>query len=312
MERKVPAYGGQAVIEGVVMRGPRYVALSVRSPSGNIISSVKRVPTPGQNGGLPKLPVIRGALAFWDTLSLGMEMLMKSAEIASPEEDMPSKAALNLSVILAALIAVGAFVLLPTFAAAWLLRVAGISGRAVTGFVELLVRLLLLAGYIFSVSRMEEIQRVLSYHGAEHKVIWAWEEQYRAMNLDAGSWEHDKAAGILALAAAEKPRLHPRCGTSFLFLAVLCSWAVFLFVSPGGVLYRMVARILLLPVVAGLSYEILKMSAGRRGWLWKVLRAPGMALQILTTRDPEMDQLEVAAESLACLIEAERGDEKSL
>ncbi len=308
MDKKAPAYGGQAVIEGVVMRGPRHLAMAVRGPSGDIVSLAKAACMPSEKGGLFRFPIIRGALAFWDTLSLGMEMLMKSAEIAMPEEETPSKAALNLSLVLGAVIAVGMFVLLPTFAASLILRATGWSGRAITSFVELVIRLVLLVGYILAVSRMKEIERVLQFHGAEHKVIWAWEANHTVPGLRHDSWEHAQAVNTLANAAKGASRLHPRCGTSFLFLVVLCSWLVFLFVSPSGVLPRVVARILLLPVVAGLSYEVLKLSAGRQGIFWRAIAAPGMALQALTTREPDSDQLEVAAESLAHLIEAERSE----
>ncbi len=311
MENKAPSYGGQAVIEGVVMRGPRYLAMSVRTPSGEIVSQVKESPMPSEKGGVYKLPVIRGALAFWDTVSLGVETLMRSAEIAMPEEETPSKTAINISVALGAVIAVGIFVLLPTWAASLILGAAGLSGRAITSLVELVIRLMVLVGYIMSVSRMDDIKRVLQYHGAEHKVIWAWEKNHTRPALTAESWDHSEAVDALTSGAEHTPRLHPRCGTSFLFLVALCSWVVFLFVSPGAFYIRFLARILLLPVVAGLSYEVLKLSAQGEGWFWSAMRAPGMALQALTTKDPDDRQLEVAAESLAHLIEAERGRLKS-
>lgn len=310
MDKKAPSYGGQAVIEGVVMRGPKYLAMSVRTPSGEIVSQVKKSPMPQEKGGLYTLPVVRGALSFWDTLSLGVEMLMKSAEIATPDEETPSKTAINISVALGAIIAVAIFVLLPTWGASLVLGAMGLSGRAITSLVELVIRVLVLVGYIVSVSRMDDIKRVLQYHGAEHKVIWAWEKNCTGAALSKESWVHSEAVHALASGGKGTSRLHPRCGTSFLFLVALCSWVVFLFVSPGAFYIRFLARILLLPLVAGISYEVLKLSARGEGWFWSAIRAPGMALQALTTKDPDDDQLEVAAESLAHLIEAERGELK--
>jgi uncharacterized protein YqhQ len=308
LNKKAPTYGGQALIEGVAMRGPRHLAMSVRRPSGEIVSLTKLALMPSEKGGLFNLPIMRGALAFWDSLSLGMEMLMKSAEIAMPEEETPSKSALHLSLFLGVVIAVAMFVLLPTFLASVILRATGMSGRATTGLVELVIRLVLLVGYVLAISRMQEIQRVLQYHGAEHKVLWAWENNHAAQGFRDGTWDHVGVVNTLADVAKDAPRLHPRCGTSFLFLVAICSWVVYLFVSPPGVLPRVTARILLLPLVAGLSYEVLKLSAGRQGVFWRIIAAPGMALQILTTREPDTGQLEVAAESLAHLIEVERGD----
>lgn len=303
-----PSYGGQAVIEGVVMRGPEFVSMSVREPGGGIVSFVKRVYSPSQRHALMRLPIVRGAFAFWDSLSIGIQMLMKSADISFPEEK-PSGTAANLSVALAAVIAVSAFIVLPAAAAPLLLRALNITGRLASSLVETLIRVAVLVGYVASISRMKEIQRVLQYHGAEHKVIWAWEKHHREINekIYLEKWGVSQISEFLASKAQRESPLHPRCGTSFLFIAVLVTWLVFLFVSPESTLERVAVRLLLMPVAAGMSYEVLKASAAHGSAFWRVIKAPGMGLQSLTTKEPDAGQLEVAADSLARLVEAERG-----
>lgn len=309
MAQDIPSYGGQAVLEGVVMRGPRYVSLSVRKPDGEISSMTKEAPAPSSRGAFMRVPVIRGAFAFWDSLSLGVEMLARSAEIAAPEEAKMDKKAVNLGVALGGILAVVLFIMLPAFIAPYVVGAIGVHGRVISSAIETVLRLGILVGYIALVFRMPEIQRVLMYHGAEHKTIWAWEKNYSelAQKAEQGGWDIDDVAGFLAAKATSESRLHPRCGTSFLFIAVLCTWVVFLFIQMPNVAVRIALRLALLPVAAGLSYEVLKASANRTGFIWRALRAPGMGLQKLTTREPDQDQLQVAALSLAHLLEAERG-----
>ncbi|MGI6661982.1 MAG: DUF1385 domain-containing protein [Bacillota bacterium] len=304
-----PSYGGQAVIEGVVMRGPRFASMSVRDPGGEIVSFVKKADTLSRKSALLRLPVVRGALSFWDSLSLGVEMLMRSADISFPEEEKSSKGALDLSVLIAAVLAVGLFIVFPAVAAPYVAAALKVTGTFWASLVEAFVRVLVLVAYVGSISRLKEIRRVLEYHGAEHKVIWAWENHYREINdrIYLDKWGVPEISEFLASKARFESKLHPRCGTSFLFIVVLVTWVVFLFITPQGVVNRVVARLALLPLTAGLSYEFLKASATREGGFWRLLRAPGMGLQAMTTREPEPEQLEVAADSLARLVEAERG-----
>lgn len=304
-----PSYGGQAVIEGVVMRGPEFVSLSVREPGGDIVSFIKRVHSPSEKHSFLRLPIVRGAVAFWESLSLGVQMLMKSADISFPEEEKASSFAVNLSMCLAVFIALGIFVVLPAVAAPPILRVLGVTGRLASSLVETLIRVAVLIAYVASISRMKEIQRVLQYHGAEHKVIWAWEKRHREINEKVyfEKWGVPEISEYLTSCAESQSPLHPRCGTSFLFISVLVTWAVFLFVSPRGVVDRVAVRLLLMPLAAGISYEILKASASRDSVFWRAIKRPGMGLQSLTTREPDKSQLEVAADSLARLVEAERG-----
>ena len=309
MAQDTPSYGGQAVIEGVVMRGPRYVSLSVRKPEGDIYSMTKRSLSPSQKSSFMRLPIIRGAFAFGDSLSLGVEMLVKSAEIAAPDEEKPAKAAINLGVALGVVLAVGLFILLPAVITPYAVGALHVQGRLLSSLVETFMRLAILVAYIALVFRMPEISRVIEYHGAEHKVIWAWERNYADI-LDKArneKWDKPQIVEYLAGKACKESRLHPRCGTSFLFIVVLCTWIVFLFVSPPTMLARVGIRLALLPFAAGLSYEVLKASADKDNLFWRLIRAPGMGLQSLTTREPDQAELEVAADSLVHLVEVERG-----
>lgn len=309
MAQNTPSYGGQAVLEGVVMRGQTYVSLSVRKPDGDISSLTKRSPSPSQKSAFMRLPVVRGACAFVDSFTLGIEMLVKSAEIAAPEEEQPSSTAVNVGVALGVALAIGLFILLPAAVTPYLMKWMSIEGRLLSSLFETLLRMVILVGYIAVVFRMAEIRRVIEYHGAEHKVIWAWERHYREMldSIRNDGWDMKRSIEFLVDKGAQQTRLHPRCGTSFLFIVVLCTWVVFLFVNTPSLLTRVAVRLVLLPLAAGLSYEVLKLSADRTGPLWRIIRAPGMALQAMTTREPDKDQLEVAATSLMHLVEVERG-----
>ena len=309
MAQSTPSYGGQAVIEGVVMRGPRYVSLSVRKPDGDVFSMTKLSPSPSQRTGFTRLPIVRGALAFVDSFSLGIGMLIKSAEVAAPEEERPSNAAVNFGVALGVVLAIGLFILLPAFVTPYLLGVLNVEGRFLSSLVETLMRLTVLIAYIGLVFRMPEIRRVMEYHGAEHKTIYAWERNHREVldHVRNDGWDMPRVIEFLIEKAKGQSRLHPRCGTSFLFIVVLCTWFVFLFVTPSSVLARVGLRLALLPLAAGLSYEVLKASADRDGLFWRIIRAPGMGLQSMTTSEPDRAQLEVAADSLIHLVEVEGG-----
>lgn len=315
-----PSCGGQAVIEGVMMRGPNYVALSVRDPDGNIKSLTKEVKSLSQRNNFTRLPIVRGMLSLWESLSLGIGMLLESAEIASPEEEKPSDSSLTMSVVFAAVLAVGLFIVLPSFATEWIMRAVSLSGGTWVSFIESAMRLGILVIYILAISQMDDIQRIFQYHGAEHKVIWAFEknsfnpEEFGISNEGAdgvgesaihGSDGFHRAVGSLVEKAQWESRLHPRCGTSFLFIVVLVTWIVFLFVSPSSLPLRILSRIALLPLVAGLAYEILRLSARHEGIMWDVLKAPGVYMQKLTTKEPSKDQLEVAATSLLLLVKEE-------
>jgi uncharacterized protein YqhQ len=277
----LPTYGGQAVLEGVMMRGRRYAAVAVRAPSSKIVVRSERLPVHLYGGWVSKTPFLRGLTLLWDSLGLGMKALMFSADVAQEEED-GEPADLNRplqwgTVAMALVVGIGGFFLLP-------LAVAGvveifIPSSLVANIIEGLFRLALLVGYIWAIGHVPEIRRVFAYHGAEHMTIHAYEAG------DPLDWEHIK----------RYPPAHPRCGTAFLLLVVAISILLFGLLGSPDWPIRIASRILGIPVIAGIAYEILKFGgAHAENPLVKLIVAPGLALQNLTTRYPEPDMAEVA------------------
>lgn len=283
-------YGGQAVIEGVMIRGPQGVAIAVRRADGNI--SVRRQPHRPLTRVHPLLglPLIRGAIALYEALVLGIDALLFSAnEAASSEDEKLGRGEMVGTMLVSAALAIALFVVLPTWLVS-LLEPLGI-GPLVHNLVEGLLRLVVLLLYILAISRMSDVRRVLEYHGAEHKVIHALEQ----------------GDELTVEAVRPYPILHPRCGTSFLLLVALISVLLFSFFGWPGFWQRILVRLALLPVVAGVAYEFLRASGRSRSPLWKPLIAPGLWLQRFTTREPDDDQIEVAIQALQAVL-AERGE----
>jgi len=289
--------GGQAVIEGVLMRAPRSMAIAVRRPNGEIIVKRDTVIPLSERFPLVKLPLVRGAVALFTSLIIGMKALSFSANEAISEgekkEEM-SSLAMGGTIAVALLFGILLFFILPLFLTKLLVPYIGDSNivfNLVDGFIRVLVFLI----YVYSISRMSDIQRVFQYHGAEHKSIFAFE------------------AGISLTVENVKQfsRLHPRCGTSFLLIVMLVSIVVFSLIPKAWPFYlKAGSRIVLLPLIAGCSYELLKWSAKyEKSRLVRMLIAPGLALQKLTTREPDDDQLEVAIRSLEEALD-ENGDYK--
>ncbi len=280
-----PFYGGQALIEGVMMRGPRKMAMAVRRPQGDIVVHEKEIQPWSDRWPLLKLPVLRGAVAIVEALVIGIDALIFSAnQAAVTEEEQLTKGQVTLTMFIAGLLSVVIFLLLPTWAVHFLER--WIQNGLLLNFLEGMVRLAILALYIAAISLMPDIKRVLQYHGAEHKAIYNWE-----------------AGKELSVANARQfSTLHPRCGTSFLLFLALISVLVFAFTGWPNIWQRLAVRLLFFPVVAGLSYEFIRL-AGRSsrgdmpGWL-KVLISPGLLFQKMTTREPDDAQLEVAIAAL--------------
>jgi len=278
--------GGQAVIEGVLMRAPRSMAIAVRRPDGEIIVKRETVVPLSERFPLVKLPLVRGAVALFTSLIIGMQALSFSANEAISEgekkEEM-SSLAMGGTIAVALLFGILLFFILPLFLTKLLVPYIGES-NIVFNLVDGLIRVIVFLIYVYSISRMSDIQRVFQYHGAEHKSIFAFE------------------AGIALTVENVKQfsRLHPRCGTSFLLIVMLVSIVVFSLIPKLWPFYlKAGSRIVLLPVIAGLSYELLKLSAKyEKSRLMGLLIAPGLALQRLTTREPDDDQLEVAIRSL--------------
>ena len=274
-------YGGQAVLEGVLMRGRRYAAVAVRAPSSRIVIRSERLPTRLYGGWIAKTPFLRGLTLLWDTMGLGMKALLFSADVAQEGEE-GEQAELNkplqwTTVAVAILVGVGGFFLLP-------LAVAGLIEQAIpssllANTIEGLFRLALLIGYIWAIGHVPEIRRVFAYHGAEHRTIHAFEAG------DPLDVEHIK----------RYPPAHPRCGTAFLLLVVAISIVLFAALGSPDWPIRIASRILGIPVIAGIAYEVLKFGGAHAdNPLVKLIVGPGLALQALTTRYPEPDMIEVA------------------
>jgi uncharacterized protein YqhQ len=294
--------GGQAVIEGVMMRAPRSVAIAVRRPNGEIVVRRELVVPLSERYPIVKLPVVRGGVALFQSLIIGIKALNFSANEAMTEEELEdgkpgeelSSWAMAGTMAVAFGFGIGLFFVLPLYATKWLTQLSLISdNNIIFNLVDGIIRICVFLAYIWTISRMKDIQRVFQYHGAEHKSIFAHE-----------------AGEELTIANVRKySRLHPRCGTSFLLIVMLVSIAVFSLIPKLWPFYlKAGSRILLLPLIAGISYEFLKWSAKHESHpLVRMIIAPGLALQRLTTREPDEAQLEVAIRSMNEALEVNAG-----
>ncbi|HRU41075.1 MAG TPA: DUF1385 domain-containing protein [Candidatus Diapherotrites archaeon] len=288
MNIKPKAVGGQAVIEGVMMKGAEDIAIAVRKPDGEIV--VKKEKLKSNRKKISKIPIIRGMFTFVDSMVLGVNALLYSAEFVDVEEEEKKKASkldeflekniIWISVVISIVFSVGLFILLPTVLVG--IFKAYIDNTLILNGIEGIVRIAIFLGYILAISGMKDIRRVFEYHGAEHKSIFCYEhgEELTVENV------------------RKYGRLHPRCGTSFLFIVMIVSILLFSLFSWSGLLMRLVIRILLIPIVAGISYEIIKWAGKSESKLSCIVSAPGMWLQKLTTREPDDKQIEVAVEAL--------------
>lgn len=276
MSGKQVTYGGQAVIEGVMMRGPTRMAIAVRRPDGEIAIHQEEVKSVLQRYPVLRLPVLRGVVALVETMSMGIGALMFSANQAMPDEEQLSKKEMVLTSTIGIVLALGIFVAVPTLISS--LMKGWQVGHAVINIVEAVLRLTMFIGYMVSISVMKDIQRVYQYHGAEHKVINTFE---------AG-------APLTVESSRTFSREHKRCGTSFLLYVVVISIAVFSVMRFDSVLIRIVTRLALMPLVAGLSFEVIRLMGKYDNSLTLLISRPGMWLQGLTTREPDDSQLEVA------------------
>lgn len=280
--------GGQAVLEGVMMRAPTAWAVAVRQPDGSITARRDDLVRLSERNRWARVPFVRGIFVLGESLSLGFKALSWSAQKATGEEEEPlTGAQIGWTMALAIAFFAGVFILLPAFAAG---LVAGDSG-IIFNTVEGMVRLALFIGYIWAIGRSKEIARVFEYHGAEHMSIHAYEAG-ESLSIES--------------VARYRPE-HPRCGTSFLLIVVLGSIIFFTFFGvPEGVVFLVVSRLVGIPVIAGLSYELLRWSGTRPdGRLASILAAPGIWLQKLTTAVPAADQIEVAISSLVVSLDDE-------
>jgi uncharacterized protein YqhQ len=305
MEMAPHYYGGQAVIEGVMMRGADRWAVAVRRPGGDIWLECHQVSDAPTRRPWIRWPMIRGCYALVDSLAIGMRALGISATQAleEDEQDEMGGAAVGASLLLALLVFVGIFIFLPSAGTKGIDALLGDTMGDGIWFhlVESVVRIAIFLAYLWSISLISDIRRVFQYHGAEHKTIAAWEhgEVLEPANVDRYS------------------TLHVRCGTNFLILVMLLAVVVYtvggLLVPPPegiawylGVLYHVVLRVVLLPVVAGLAYEALRLGASKGDHLLvRAIMKPGLWLQLITTKQPTVDQIEVAIRAFEAVVPAQ-------
>src|SRR5471030_781207 len=285
-----PFYGGQAVIEGVMMRGPRHWAVGVRDPEGRIVVHSEALKGSIYQRRWTRLPLIRGALMLWDTLALGMSSLSFAANIAiggESEKTQLEESAKGVerpimgAMIVALVMSAGLFFVLPVLITSATDRY--ISSPLLSNLVEKVIRLTLILGYMLAIGQLQDVKRVFGYHGAEHKTINTYE------------------AGVELTVPNVRgfTLLHPRCGTTFLLVVVIVSFVVFSLLGRPPLAERILSRIVLIPVVAGIAYELIRLGASNyhRRFV-RALLAPGLAVQRLTTREPDDSMIEVAIASL--------------
>lgn len=282
-------------MEGVMMKSPTGVALAVRCADGTIATRYDNWTTKAQKGTFWGLPIIRGVVTFIESLTTGMNTLTESAKLAGEDiEEEPTKfekwlseklgksvesIVIGLAVILAIALSVGLFFLLPLGISSLIFGKAASVAGVWKSLTEGLVRLIIFIGYLLLCSRIKDVKRTFMYHGAEHKTIACYEAEEELTPENA----------------AKHSRLHPRCGTNYLFLVMAVSILFFAAIGwNANFAVRLAMRIAFLPVVAGLSYEVLRFAARHDNWLTRIIRAPGMALQRITTKEPTPDMLEVA------------------
>ena len=298
------SYGGQAVLEGVMMRGRTYMAVAVRAPDQNIVVKSEPLPMRLYGGIIQKIPLVRGMTMLWDALGLGMKALMFSADIqmadtnaADPAADAKPSEPASLSkplawttVVVALVFGIGVFFVTP-------LAVVGIAEHFIGGantiwsnLAEGLIRLGLLIGYVALIGMMPDVKRVYAYHGAEHMTIHAWEHNDPLDPQHVGRY----------------PPAHPRCGTAFLLEVVAISIVLFAVLGTPDWWLRVLSRVVLIPVIAGIAYELLRLGGKYpNSAFMKAIVAPGLLLQALTTRYPDQSQMEVAIASMEELLKRE-------
>ena len=307
--------GGQAVLEGVMMKGPKSYALAVRKPDKEIEVKVTEYISMGERHKGLSIPFVRGVVNFLESLYIGMKTLMDSSEYFEEEEDKKEKtekeeelkdktekegaskdkkddkksssdsAYLIGTLIVSLLIAIGIFMLLPAFLANFLYKLT--DNNLIVNLAEGLLRLAIFIGYVAAISFMEDIKRTFMYHGAEHKTINC---------LEAGD-------DLTVENVKKHTRFHKRCGTSFVFIVMIISIFVFMFVHTKVMWLRLLSRIILIPVIAGLSYEFIRYAGKHSNVCSRVLSAPGLWVQRLTTKEPNDSMIEVAIKSVEGVVD---------
>ena len=313
-------YGGQAVMEGVMMRGQKHMAVAVRAPGGNIVVHQEALDSAIYRHPVMKLPFLRGLVGLWDALGLGMKALMFSANIAIEEEDKAESsaetpagesaestvpvpgvtaapegsasmgAAAWTSVAVALVLMVALFFVLPVLGAGLITWLVGNESSVLHNVIEGAIRLALFMGYIWAIGHMPDIKRVFGYHGAEHKTINAYE---------AGVELTPERVQSFTL-------LNPRCGTTFLLIVLVLATVLFVFLGKPPFLLMVLSRIVLVPLVAAVSYEFIRLMANLYHLPFiRAIMAPGIALQKMTTREPDLTMLEVGIAALTAVLVAD-------
>ena len=281
-------YGGQAVLEGVMIRGQRHFSIAVRRPDGTIAHQSEQINLLF-TGRLRRLPLIRGILVLIETLTLGMRALSYSANVgAEAEGEELGKGAMAVMMAVALTFAIGLFFLAPVFASRGLEGV--LDSDIVSNIAEGVIRLGLFLGYIFLISRMNDIRRVFMYHGAEHMTVHA-QERGDPLELEA---------------VRKYPTAHPRCGTAFLMTVMVVAIIIFTFVPRDPLWWLITSRIVLIPIIAAISYEVIRFSGFHsNNPVVRLITIPNLALQGLTTRQPDDDQIEIAIHAMEHAIDAD-------
>ena len=286
--RKIPV-GGQAVIEGVLMKGPDHWGLAVREPCGNIWLKAW-LGSEWLKRGIWKCPVIRGFATMVEMMRIGMRALSMSAEISLGEEEKISPLEMFVSVAVALIAVVGLFLALPMFVSEFVTRHLALS-HFWKNVAEGVVRGVIFVGYVALIGMWNDIKRVFAYHGAEHKTINAYEQ----------------GAELTPESVSHFSRIHRRCGTSFLLVVIVASIIIFSIIGGGSVLWRVGSRVLLLPFVIGISYEFIKSASDSETWGAACIK-PALSLQYITTKEPDLSQIEVALAALDLALHPEKDE----
>lgn len=285
---KKPNVGGQAVIEGVMMRGTDKVAVAVRQPNGEIVVDVNSVNSLRDKYPILKKPLLRGVIALFESLYDGMKALAYSAQVSGDEDEQLTGKEMAMTIATSVALAIGLFIVIPTWSMRFLHALTDDS--MLLNLAEGVLRMAIFLSYIAAISSMKDIQRVFQYHGAEHKTIYTYE------------------AGLPLVVENVRPfsTLHPRCGTNFLMIVMLISMFIFTFLGWPSLLERIASRIVLMPVIAGVSYELIRFAGAHAdNRLVHMAIMPGLLLQKLTTRQPDDSQIEVAIASLKAVLPPE-------
>lgn len=296
-QTKKTSIGGQALIEGIMMRGPLVTAMAVRHISGEII--VEEWETEGQDKPKwMKLPFIRGIFNFIDSMRYGYKCLMRSAELAGledmPADDKDHSVLMNILMVLSAVFGVALSVVLFIWLPAFLFRllsgaVPSLNQAVIRGVFEGVFRLVLFVGYVAAVSLMKDIRRVFMYHGAEHKTIFCYE----------------KGLPLTVENIREQKRFHPRCGTSFMILMLLVGMVVSMLIPDMNAVLRTVVKLLTIPAVVGVGYELIKLAGRKDNWFTRLISKPGVWMQHITTREPDDSMIECAIAAMEKVIPAD-------